>query len=158
MKLQAAWQSSRNKKLGNAGEEAAAAALRRIGVLMVEEIGTPFVVTNRKGTWVKGFWKTKVSGDLRGHTRKGTSVLAEVKTIFDRNLRWSDLDDHQNRALEEHSKYAISLLIWINETGPHVMNWWTLTQSSILFEPGKSITPEQAIDLELREINMAEVL
>lgn len=152
----ASHQMSRIKKTGNAGEEAAAAALRRIGVLMVQEIGTPFVIVNHKpGGWVKGFWKKKVSGDLQGHTEKGTSVLAEVKTIFDRSLRWSDLDDHQSRALEQHSKHAISLLVWINRDGIHVMNWYTLTRV-IGFGPGKSIKPEQAGDLELREINMAE--
>jgi hypothetical protein len=134
------------KKTGNAGEQHAAGALRRLGILMVEEVGTPFVIISRKpGGWVKGFWKAKVSGDLRGHTAQGISVLAEVKTAWDRNLHWSDLDTHQPERLSMHAECAISLLVWVHRTGIFCMRWPVPG-----FGPGVGITPElgQALSLE----------
>lgn len=142
-------QMSANKKLAGAGEEQAAGALARLGVHMVEEIGTPFVITNRgKNGWLQGYWKKKVSGDLIGHTRAGIKVLAEVKTIWDRNLRWSDLDDHQPERLSMNAEYAISLLIWVHHTGIYIMNWVDVLESG--FGRGKSITIQtaQALDTE----------
>lgn len=139
------------KHTGNAGEQHAASALRRIGVHCVEEIGTPFVITNRKkfggGTWLQGFFKERVSGDHRGVTAEGISVLAETKTIVGRNLRWSDFKEHQPGRLDEHARYAISLLVWVSERGIFVMRWPVPG-----FEPGQSLTVEQAERLTISQI------
>ena len=136
-----------NKKRGNAGEQQAAAALRRLGILMVEEIGTPFVITKTKNGWFQGYWKDKVSGDLIGHTQDGVKVLAEVKTIMDRNLRWSDLDHHQPGRLDENAECAISLLVWVHDSGIHVLRWPVPG-----FGKGTGITPEQAKKLNINKL------
>ena len=141
-----------NKKLGNAGEQTAANALRQRGVLMVEEIGTPFVVVERKaGGWMRGYWKEKVSGDLRGHLSNGTSVIAEVKTIWNRNLRWSDLDSHQPGRLDMHAENAISLLVWVHSSGVYVMNWYRLMASGV-FGPRQGLTIEQAEQFNIEQL------
>ena len=138
-----------NKKLANAGEEQAAHALARLGVHMVEEIGTPFVITKRgKNGWVQGYWKKKVSGDLIGHTDKGIKVLAEVKTIWDRNLRWSDLDDHQPERLTMNAECAISLLIWVHNTGIYIMRWLDLLELGFGRGKGIDIQTAQVLDTE----------
>lgn len=147
-KSEAARRMGRNKKLGNAGEEQAKAALRRIGVLMVEEIGTSFVIVNRKpGGWLQGYFKEKVSGDVIGHTEQGIKVLAEVKTIWDRNLQWSDLDSHQPDRLDMNAEKAISLLVWVHHSGIFVMRWPVPG-----FHNGTGIKPEQAQRLNIERL------
>ena len=114
--------------IGKQGQEVAAAALRRIGVNMVEKIGTPVKIIH-KGTKdsvavFQVIWGEKVSGDHRGILSDGTSVLAETKTILDRNLRWSDLREHQpGRLTEHHNRGGLSLLVWVHSTGTYIMKW-----------------------------------
>lgn len=144
-------QMSINKHLGNAGEKQAANALARIGVLMVEEVGTPFMITKMGSHgWVQGHFKDKVSGDHRGHTVKGISVLAEVKTVWDRNLRWSDLKEHQPGRLSQHAECAISLLVWVHHSGIYIMPWLDVLVAG--FRKGKSLTIEQAQILNIENI------
>lgn len=140
--------SKAEAKLGIRGQELAANVLRQIGVFMVEHIGTPFTIVKagRRG-WYQGFFGEKVSGDLRGHTKNGISVLAEVKTIWNRNLRWSDLREHQPGRLDMHAERAISLLIWVHDSGVFIMLWPVPG-----FRPGKSISPEQAASLNIADI------
>lgn len=136
-------------RIGKIGQEHAAAALRRLGVKMVEKIGTPvrLIPAPIKGTF-KVVWGETVSGDHRGITDDGTSVLAETKTILDRNLVWSDLRDHQPGALTAHHEYGgVSLLVWVHSTGIYVMRWPVPG-----FGPRKSITPERAQELELESL------
>jgi len=143
-----------NKKLGNEGEERTINRLRAIGALMPEEIGTPFVITNtkviNKQTWYKGYWKEKVSGDIIAHTVDGTKILAEVKTILDRNLRWSDFKKHQPQKLSENAENAISLLVWWHSTGLYIMNWMDVLATG--FGPGKGLTEQQAARLDIEKI------
>jgi hypothetical protein len=136
-------------RIGKIGQEHAAAALRRLGVNMVEKIGTPvkLIPARVKGTY-KVVWGEKVSGDHRGILEDGTSVLAETKTIMDRNLVWSDLRDHQPERLSEHAQYGgVSLLVWVHSSGVYVMRWPVRG-----FGPRKSITPEVAQLLDLTEV------
>ena len=114
--------------IGKQGQEIAAAALRRIGVNMIEKIGTPVkVIPKGMKDRVQVFqviWGEKVSGDHRGILNDGTSVLAETKTILDRNLRWSDLREHQpGRLTEHHNHGGLSLLVWVHSEGTYVMEW-----------------------------------
>jgi len=149
MRSRAAHQMSVNKKLGDAGQEQAANALARLGVHMVEEIGTPFVITKKfSNGLIRGYWKKKVSGDLIGHTRDGIKVLAEVKTIWDQNLRWSDFKKHQPERLSLNAERAISLVIWVHHTGIYIMNWIDVLESG--FGRGKSmdIRTAQVLDSE----------
>lgn len=131
------------QKIGYIGQEQAAAALRRAGVEMVEKIGTPvkLIPSKRggKGTYTV-IWGEKVSGDHRGILPGGISVLAETKTILDRNLVWSDLRGHQPGRLTAHTEHGgVSLLVWVHSTGVYVMRWPVRD-----FGPGKGITPEIA--------------
>lgn len=114
---------------------------------MVEQIGTPVLLipvqTQRRNTYQVIFGE-KVSGDHRGLIGNGISVLAETKTILDRNLRYRDLREHQPARLSEHTNYGgISLLVWVHDTGAYVMRWPIEG-----FEAGKSITHQQAQELD----------
>lgn len=140
--------SRREQRIGNMGQEHAAAALRRAGVNMVEKIGTPvkLIPSKRggKGTYTV-IWGEKVSGDHRGILPGGISVLAETKTILDRNLVWSDLREHQPERLTEHFQCGgVSLLVWVHSSGVYVMRWPVPD-----FGPRKSITPERAEELHI---------
>lgn len=129
--------SRHEDRIGKIGQEHAAAALRRIGVNMVEKIGTPVktIPARVKGTYTVVYGE-KVSGDHRGILDDGTSVLAETKTIMDRNLVWSDLRDHQPGRLDQHAEFGgVSLLVWVHTTGVYVMRWPVAG-----FGPRKSIT------------------
>lgn len=130
------------QRIGAAGQEHAAAALRRAGVHMVEKIGTPvkLIPSIRAKGLFSVVWGEKVSGDHRGILEDGTSVLAETKTILERNLVWSDLRDHQPERLTQHAEYGgVSLLVWVHSTGVYVMRWPLEG-----FGPGKGITQEKA--------------
>lgn len=134
------------QQIGKHGQDLAAAALRQLGIEMVEQIGTPVhlipVKTSRTAPPAyRVIYGEKVSGDHRGILPGGRSVLAETKTILDRNLRWSDLREHQPDRLSEHAQHGgLSLLVWVHHTGVHVMRWPILG-----FAPGESIPPEFAL-------------
>jgi hypothetical protein len=138
----------REQRIGKHGQITAAAVLSgRCGINMVEPIGTPVilipVVSQRRNTNQVIFGE-KVSGDHRGLIGDGKSVLVETKTILDRNLRYGDLREHQPARLSEHANYGgISLLVWVHGTGAYVLRWPIAG-----FEAGKSITHEQARELD----------
>ena len=138
----------REQRLGKRGQYTAAAVLSgRCGINMVEQIGTPVILipvqAQRRNTYQVIFGE-KVSGDHRGIIGAGISVLAETKTILDRNLRYSDLREHQPARLSEHADLGgISLLVWVEDTGTYVMRWPIEG-----FVPGTSITPELAEQLD----------
>ena len=141
--------SRHEDRIGKIGQEHAAAALRRIGVNMVEKIGTPvkIIPARVKGTYTV-VWGEKVSGDHRGILDDGTSVLAETKTIMDRNLVWSDLREHQPERLDQHAEFGgVSLLVLVHKSGVYVMRWPVPG-----FGPRKSITPEQAQQIDVMEL------
>lgn len=141
------------KQIGNAGEDLARKVLSARGVRMVQEIGTPTHV-RKFGSVPNVFivrWGEKVAGDHRGIMENGISVLAEVKTITGRNLRWSDLSAHQPIYLSYHKTMnGISLLVWVHETGCYVMDW---NFPSADFGIKKSLTPEKAKSLDVMDVN-----
>lgn len=145
--------TKREQQTGAQGQKQAAGALRRAGVNMVEQIGTPVKLipmgTVRGRQVFQVIYGEKVSGDNRGIIPgKGTSVLAETKTILDRNLRYSDLRDHQpERLTEHHENNGISLLVWVHSTGIYILRW-----PIPLFVRGKSITPEEASLLNVESL------
>lgn len=144
--------SKQEQRIGRSGQNVSAVALSRIGVEMVEEIGTPVILTAAHGQRRDVFrvrFGQKVSGDHRGILHPGgRSVLAETKTISDRNLQFSDLRKHQPGRLNAHATFGgLSLLVWIHNTEKFVMKWPIEG-----FGPGKSITLEHA-----RELNMTEM-
>lgn len=142
----------REQQIGKRGQNTAAAVLSgRCQINMVEQIGTPVILlpvqTQRRNTYQVIFGE-KVSGDHRGLIGNGISVLAETKTILDRNLRYSDLREHQPGRLSEHTNYGgISLLVWVHGTGAYVMRWPIEG-----FETGTSITHEQAQRLDVETV------
>lgn len=141
--------TKQQQSIGKHGQELAAATLRSIGVEMVEKIATPVLLipARVKGTF-RVVFEEPVSGDHRGILKDGTSVLAETKTILDRNLRWSDLRDHQPERLTEHRKNnGLSLLVWVHSSGVYVMEWPIFG-----FEEGKSLKPDGANFLNITRI------
>jgi penicillin-binding protein-related factor A (putative recombinase) len=137
-----------NKRIGSAGENLAAGALRRIGVEMVEEIATPVIVSRQaNGRMIVVGYKEKVSGDHRGIYR-GRSILAETKTVTDRNLQYGDLRPHQPERLEYHAECGgVSLLVWVHHSGVYIMQYPIEG-----FKKGKSLTPERARELNIENI------
>ena len=132
------------KLRGDHGQNIAARALEGLGVNMVEKIGTPvklipYHLGARRDVY-RVVWGEKVSGDHRGLLVNGVSVLAETKTILDRNLRYSDLREHQPGKLQEHTdSNGLSLLVWVHSSGVYVMRW-----PIDGFGPGKSIGVDRA--------------
>ena len=141
----------REQSIGSAGETQAANALRRIGVDMVEEIATPVIVRQQGGRLVVLGYKEKVSGDHRGIYR-GRSVLAETKTVIDRNLQYSDLRSHQPERLAYHAELGgLSLLIWVHHTGVYIMQFPIEG-----FYKGRSLSVERARELNIESIEDVE--
>lgn len=142
------------QSIGKQGEELAAQALRALGVEMVERIGTPVILEPAPGRPGKrqAFFVTfgeKVSADRMGIIPgTGRRVLAEVKTIMDRNLCWSDLRPHQPDRLTMNADFGgLSLLVWVHSSGVYVLRWPIPG-----FGRGKSITPQTAERLRLETL------
>lgn len=142
--------SRKEQRIGGAGERYAASALSALGVELVERIGTPVKLCPhpRIPGYFRVIWSEPVSGDFRGILPGGRSVLAECKTILDRNLRFSDLREHQPDALTRHAEMGgLSLLVWVHGSGIFVLRWPVPG-----FAPGTSITPERAAALALKVV------
>ena len=137
--------------IGRHGEDIARNALHQAGVEMVEKIGTPVLlspVLSNKPNVFHVAWGEKVSGDHRGLLYGGQSVLAETKTILDRNLRYSDLREHQPERLRIHAEFGgLSLLVWVHSTGVYVMKFPIAG-----FVPGTSLAPHQAEALNVESL------
>jgi len=138
-----------NKRIGNHGENLAKSVLASRGVLMVEKIGTPIKALRQRSGLYKVVWEEKVSGDHRGIMYDGRSVLAETKTVLTRNLRWSDFSEHQPLRLAEHRKFAVSLLVWVHETGTFVLDFAFPNGD---FGPGHGLTPNRARVLNISNV------
>ncbi len=134
-----------SQHLGAEGEGVAERALEAYGVRMVEQITTPYAVTDsREGGWVRIKRKAKVSGDRRGVMGDGTGrrVLAEVKATGGDRILWSRLEDHQVRALDENNRLgAVSLLVVVFNQQAYVLRWPVDG-----FLPRTSITVDDAIN------------
>ena len=150
----------RNQRMGKSGEEKAARALGRLGLLMIEEIGTPFkiVATKEQGNfkWHRIKWGKKVSAD---HTALmpnsgGRRVLIEVKSTQKReNLIWSKLEDHQPQRLTMNVEHgAVSLLVWVRlDVGVvNIMQW---PVPGFRKGRGGGITPERADELNIESLD-----
>lgn len=137
--------------VGKHGQNLAASSMSQIGIEMVEQIGTPVKLTpassTRKDIFRVAFGE-KVSGDHRGILYGGISVLAETKTILDRNLRYSDLREHQPGRLSAHATFGgVSLLVWVHNSGVYIMRWPIEG-----FVSGKSISIELARELNIENV------
>lgn len=137
--------SRQQQHTGKAGEELAKRALERIGVQMVEKIGTPVrIIPGRRPIYGE-----RVSGDHRGVAPGGISVLAETKTIIGHNLVFSDLREHQPGRLSLHADLGgISLLVWVYAADEVFILRWPVPG----FEPGTGIAPERARELTIRSL------
>lgn len=147
-----------NKAMGAEGEKKAARALGRLGLVMVEEIGTPIKIVAKqwigKFWWYRIVWGKKVSGD---HTALipnsgGRRVLIEVKTTKERqNLVFSKLESHQPQRLTMNVNYeAVSLLVWVRlDAGIVNIMQWPVPE----FRKGMGITPERADELSIESLS-----
>jgi hypothetical protein len=142
--------SKDEKSRGGAGEMYAASTLSALGVEMVERIGTPIkaIPHPHLSGYYRIIWSEPVAGDHRGILPGGRSVLAETKTILDRNLQYSDLRPHQPGCLSRHADLGgLSLLVWVHSTGIYVMRWPIEG-----FQTRTSITPEKAASIALSQL------
>lgn len=136
----------REQKIGKDGEQKARSVLDGLGLEMIEKIGTPVNLipvrsAHQKNVFFVVFGE-KVAADHRAMLPDGRSVLIEVKTIYDRNLVWSDLREHQPAKLQQHADLnGLSLLVWVHDSGVYVMRFPING-----FGPGKGITPEHAAE------------
>jgi len=107
---------------GKAAEAIVRNMLIAMGLRCVERIETGFKIG--KGIGTRRIPVSKVSGDFRAVVPgSGVSVLVEVKRR-PKCLRWSDLEEHQRRALSEHDAVGgISLLAWVSSEGVAIMQW-----------------------------------
>ena len=147
--------SKTEQEVGKAGEKLAKKVLKQRGVQMPEKIGTPVRLeptmthSGRPAFYV--YFGDKVSGDTMGILDDGTRVLAETKTIYNRNLRWSDLREHQPEQLDLNKEYnGVSLLVWVSTHGVFVMDWNFPDDS---FKPGKGMTLDRAEELDIMDVS-----
>lgn len=137
--------TKREHQTGKHGQERARSVLSGMGLEMIEQIGTPvklIPVPGKRKNIYQVIWGEKVAGDHRAMLPNGRSVLIEVKTVYERNLVWSDLRDHQPAKLQQHADLnGLSLLVWVHDTGVYVMRFPING-----FGPGKGIRPEQAAE------------
>lgn len=136
------------QQVGKHGQQEVASLLNSWGLAMVEQIGTPVKLiphAGRKDVF-RVIWGESVSGDHRAILPGGRSVLIETKTIYDRNLRFSDLRTHQPERLTLHAAIGgLSLLCWVAGTLKdeiYIMEW--TKQGIDGFSHGKSIKAENA--------------
>jgi hypothetical protein len=134
----------REQNIGKHGEQLARSVLSGLGLEFIEEIGTPVkLIPVRYGARrdvYQVIWGEKVAGDHRAMFPDGRSVLIEVKTVYERNLVWSDLREHQPAKLQQHADLnGLSLLVWVHHSGVYVMRWPVDG-----FRFGKGITPAEA--------------
>lgn len=138
--------SRQQQRQGAAGEELGAKALTALGVLRLQKIATPYrrIPHPKDPAYCRIIPDQTVAADWTGILPGGRFVLAEIKTIYDRNLRWSDLREHQPKELTEHSTLGgLALLVWVNERGANVMQWPIPG-----FDPGKGIDLDRADGLD----------
>ena len=147
--------AKREHEIGKAGEKLARQILRTRGVRMVEKIGSPVrlvptkQLSGRPAFYV--YFGDKVSGDVTGLLDDGTRVIAETKTIYNRNLRWGDLRTHQPGRLDLNKKYSgVSLLVWVSTHGVFVMDWVFPNED---FKPRKGLTIERAGELDIMGVS-----
>jgi hypothetical protein len=138
----------REQIIGKNGEQTARSVLHGLGLEMIEKVGTPVrlipvsqkISRNDPRAAYHVIFGEKVAADHRAMFPDGCSVLIEVKTVYDRNLVWSDLREHQPGKLSQHTALnGLSLLVWVHDSGVYVMRWPVDG-----FRPGKGITPHQA--------------
>jgi hypothetical protein len=137
------------QQVGKHGQQQAASYLSGLGLEMVEPIGTPVTLLpfgGRKDVF-RIIFGERVSGDHRALLSDGTSVLIETKTVYDGNLTYSHLREHQPERLSRHAGIgnALSLLVWVHHSGIYVMRWGRDGIDSFGYR--KSITPERAAKL-----------
>lgn len=127
----------RNRAQGANAEMLVRAELVRLGYRLVERVHTPWrIARDGKGKIVGATPVERVSGDFRAVSGDGRSVLVEAKSSPGR-LRWSQLEAHQVRALNEHHEAGgISLLAWVDTETWEVKVWqWPIPG----FGPRRSI-------------------
>ena len=147
----------RSKAFGVKGEEKAEKALGKLGIVMIEKIGTPVKLIRKKKLhgflWWRVKWGEKVSADRMGMIKgSGRRVLIEVKASEKkRNLVWSDLKPHQPGRLSMNVDYGgISLLVWVrlDVMEVNIMRWPIEG-----FRFRKGITPEQADAISIHSLS-----
>lgn len=138
-----------SQRRGKTGQQIAEYLLRLAGVEMVEQISTPFVVTDRRtGGWIRIKYSEKVSGDIRGILPNGIRVLCEVK-LRDRNLRKSDFYDHQLEKLQKNHLFGgVSLVVWVHPEGNLILRWPFYNHAAWLEEGARaSLTFDEAREM-----------
>jgi hypothetical protein len=146
-----------NQLTGKHGQQQAASYLSGTGLEMVEEIGNPYkIIRKLKNGHFEVIFSSLASGDHQARLPDGSGVLIETKTVYDGNLTYSHLRDHQPARLSQHAAigHAVSLLVWVHHSGIFVMRW---TADGIPgFAPRKSITPERAVVLHEQTMEYLE--
>lgn len=135
--LTARQRGARNRAVGQAAEWAVRHALAKAGYRCIERIETGWRVQRcpRTHRIVGASPLAKVSGDFRAIEPGGRSVLVEVKRR--ERITWSDLDDHQVQALNNHAEAgALALLAWVRPDGQVSLHHWPVPG----FGPGKALS------------------
>lgn len=140
------------QRIGKAGQQQAAGALVRLGINCVEPIATPIEAIPMG--YIRGrqvfqvIWSDPVSGDHHGLLPGGRGVLVETKTIYGRNLTWSDFRPHQPGELTRWTESGgLALVAWVSDKGVFIMQWPVPG-----FGPRKGITLEMAERLDIVDI------
>lgn len=140
----------KSQKMGEFGEQIAQYALKEFGLRMIERVNTPWKIIWKKNSNgvnipARVFPAAKVSGDFRAIGPAGKSVLIEVK-YRENSLVYSDLEDHQIRALHEHTIHGgLSFLLWITQNLWMIYDWSEMP----LKKGGPAIKPGEKQGLQM---------
>lgn len=120
--------SRASRTAGKAGEALTQAALIRHGFRCIERVHTPWRVIRSAVGGVSRITgatpEQKVSGDFRAVGPMGRSVLVEAKFDAKDRILFSDLADHQIRALNEHHEAGgLSILSVVLHGRAHLLEW-----------------------------------
>lgn len=138
------------KRAGDLGQIQATRALRALGLLCIEKIGTPVKLAPARipGTY-RVTWGEKVAGDHRAVLPGGRSVLVETKHDDGNSLGWARLRPHQPSKLSEHAEAGgVSLLVWVHEGEIFIMQWPIPN-----FGPRKGISLSFAAELNIQSLD-----
>lgn len=113
-----------NVSEGKAGETVFCHMLNFMGCACVRRIETGWRVKRVNGRIVGASPMRAVAGDIAAVIPPaGRSVLVECKRR-DGRLVWSDLEDHQHRALAAHAgNGGVSMLGWISGRGAYLLDY-----------------------------------
>lgn len=113
-----------NRRIGGKKAQAYGAQFERLidisckryanqGLAYIEKTPEPFNMIKRQGARVLGYYEKKGQPDFAGTLKGGRSVVFEAKHTNTTNIPFSQIEDHQEEALEKHEQLGAECFILV---------------------------------------------